>query len=195
MTFQFTVYKTLTGQIVSSGTQAQRNWCYMQAKDDESVYFGAARWDQYMVDGQPVDMPPKPSEAHVFDYGLRDWVDPRTLDDLKGQLKATVADLRWQAETRGITVDGVEVSTTREARATFKQALDDALDAGLEQIDFKALNGFVTLTLDQMRGIARATTAHVQSCFTAERVHVDAINALTELSTAMSYDTQAHWPP
>jgi hypothetical protein len=194
MAYHYTVYKTGTGEIVRTGTMAQRNWCYMQAGDGESIFFGMARWDQYMVGGQPVDMPPRPSEHHTFDYGLRKWVDSRTLAELKDRLTADVADLRWQKETSGIEVDGISISTTREARAEFKQLLADAAEASLQVVDFKAASGFVTLTVEQMRGIARAITAYVQSQFSAERMHQEAIAALTSIDAALAYDINAGWP-
>lgn len=39
-------------------------------------------------------IPPRPSEHHAFDYALKQWVDPRTLDDYKAAaLQAGAAEL------------------------------------------------------------------------------------------------------
>ena len=40
---------------------------------------------------------------------------------------------------------------------------------GLDRIDFKAAEGFVTLTREEALAIARAVAEHVQRCFSAER--------------------------
>jgi len=39
-------------------------------------------------------LPPRPSEHHAFDYALKQWIDPRTLDDFKAAaLQAGAAEL------------------------------------------------------------------------------------------------------
>ena len=39
--------------------------------------------DHYVLGGQLVKPPLQPSPAHVFDYAAKQWVDPRTLADMK----------------------------------------------------------------------------------------------------------------
>lgn len=41
---------------------------------------------------------------------------------------------------------------------------------------------------------APADIAHVQACFTAERLHHEAINALTDIADAQGYDVTSGWP-
>ena len=45
--------------------------------------------------------------------------------------------------------------------------------------------------VEQIAGIAAAIAHHVQACFTAERVHHEAIDALDDLT---DYDVTAGWP-
>ena len=61
-------------------------------------------------------------------------------------------------------------------------------------LDFKAESGWVTLTLAELQGIAAAITAHVQACFTAERVHHEAIDALETMEAAQAYHVENGWP-
>ncbi len=44
----------------------------------------------YVLDGVIFALPPQPTAAHVFDYSTKEWVDPRTLDDLKSAQIALV---------------------------------------------------------------------------------------------------------
>ena len=61
-------------------------------------------------------------------------------------------------------------------------------------LNFKAESGWVTLTLAELQGIAAAITAHVQACFTAERAHHEAIDALPDVSSVEEYDINTGWP-
>ena len=113
-----------------------------------------------------------------------------TLDDAKQQLRERATQLRWQHETGGINVGGVRVLTGIEDQNRIASALIGAPAT----LDFKAESGWVTLTLAELQGIAAAITAHVQACFTAERVHHEAIDALETLDAAQAYDVEAGWP-
>ena len=113
-----------------------------------------------------------------------------TLDDAKRQLRERASALRWQHETGGIDIGGVRVLTGTEDQNRIASALIGAPAT----LDFKAESGWVTLTLAELQGIAAAITAHVQACFTAERAHHDAIDALETLEAAQAYDVEAGWP-
>lgn len=192
----FTVYNETTGEIRCGGTMATEEWCLAQANAGEAVYLGQAPAGTYIQSGAPVALPARPSEHHTFDWVAHAWSDPRTLGEHKAHLKALVAERRWLVETGGLTLaSGVRIKTGREDRAAFAGALAEMEAAGLASIDFKAETGFVELTPADMRGIASEVTIHVQSSFSTERTHIDAIDALTEIAAAMTYDSDAGWPP
>lgn len=114
----------------------------------------------------------------------------QTLEEAKQQLRERVTALRWEHETGGITVAGVRVLTGIEDQNRIATALIGAPAT----LDFKAESGWVTLTLADLQGIAAAITTHVQACFTAERAHHEAIDALLSLDAAGDYDVEAGWP-
>ena len=113
-----------------------------------------------------------------------------TLEEMKQQLRERATQLRWQHETGGIDIGGVRVPTGIEDQNRIASALIGAPAT----LDFKAESGWVTLTLAELQGIAAAITAHAQACFTAERAHHEAIDALASLEAAGSYDVEAGWP-
>ena len=177
----FTVYNTRTGEIRCTGTQATVEWCHAQAGPGESVYLGPAEPGSYIRNGSPELLPERPSEHHVFDWSSHAWRDPRTPDDRRAQLKADLAEQRWSAETGGLTLPGgLRVRTGREDRAALAQMLVE-MDAGaIDSIDFKAVDGFVTLTREEVQAISRTIADHVQACFSAERaahVFIDGLGA------------------
>jgi len=81
---------------------------------------------------------------------------------------ALIAARRWQVETGGTTVEGIQVNTERDSQAlltgaAFAASLDPAY-----QIKWKAATGFVDLTAQQIIGVASAVRAFVQACFNRE---------------------------
>ncbi|MCS3807797.1 DUF4376 domain-containing protein [Xanthomonas sp. 4461] len=119
---------------------------------------------------------------------------PRTLEGLKQAAKARATQLRWECETGGVTIGGVQVGSTTEDQNRISTVLAAADLGTVDQVDFKANSGWVTLTLAEIRGIAAAISAHVQACFSAERAHHEAIEALESLESLQSYDVAAGWP-
>lgn len=120
-----------------------------------------------------------------------DAPDPAlTLEELKQQLRERATQLRWEHETGGVEINGIRVLTGIEDQNRIATALIGAPAT----LDFKAESGWVTLTLAELQAIADAITAHVQACFSAERAHHEAIDALELLEAAQAYDVEAGWP-
>lgn len=137
-------------------------------------------------------MPPEEVEAHTN--------PPRIIT--AESLKAEITALRWQHETGGITLpNGVRVATGIDDQNRITSVIANAQLAGVQTVDFKAASGWVTVTVQELQTIAAAIAVHVQACFTAERVHHEAIDALAEqyegnaLQAALAaYDTEQGWP-
>jgi hypothetical protein len=121
-------------------------------------------------------------------------VAPLPLEDARANLLQAVTDLRWQKETGGITRDGIVVGTTIDDQNRITSVIANAQAAGVTSVDFKAQSGWVTLTLAQIQGIAAAIALHVQACFSAERAHCEAVQALVTLAALQAYDLSAGWP-
>lgn len=115
---------------------------------------------------------------------------PQTLAEYQATLKQQATELRWQHETGGITVGGVQIATGIEDQ----NRIASVLVASPAQVDFKSESGWVSLTLAELQAIAAAISAHVQACFTAERTHHTAIDALATVEDAQSYDVTGGWP-
>lgn len=119
---------------------------------------------------------------------------PATLASLQADLRARATALRWACETAGIDVGGVTVATGLEDQNRIATVLAAGQLGDIDQVDFKAASGWTTLTLAEIQAIAGAVSAHVQSCFSAERSHHEAIDALPDLAAAQAYDVTTGWP-
>ena len=115
------------------------------------------------------------------------------LDLLKAQLKEQATAKRWEVETGGVEVDGVNIKSGLDDQARITAAVTNAPLAGIDSVNFKSADGWITLTLEQLRGIAAVLAMHVQRCFLTERVHHQTIDALTTVEAANEYDVNVGW--
>ncbi|MDR6915124.1 hypothetical protein J2X66_001989 [Pseudomonas sp. 3296] len=81
---------------------------------------------------------------------------------------AHIANVRFEHETAGITVNGVSIDTNRESQALITAAALSAVIDPTYVCIWKALSGPVELTATQLIAVATAVRAHVQACFDRE---------------------------
>ncbi|MDA8448485.1 DUF4376 domain-containing protein [Acidovorax sp. GBBC 3332] len=147
-----------------------------------------------------VAQPPAPDEDGRWfqDFAVRLMSAEETASALqadKGRLQAAATAQRWAVETGGVTLpSGTRVGTTVEDQNRISTVIGNAQLAGITQVDFKAKSGWVSLSLDDLRGIASAIAQHVQACFSAERAHHEAIEAVSTRAQAEAYDVTEGWP-
>ena len=89
-------------------------------------------------------------------------------EEVTTQWADQIAARRYQVETGGVTVKGVQINTDRDSQSLLTGAAFAAsLDPGYH-IKWKAATGFVDLTGEQILGIASQVRAFVQACFNRE---------------------------
>ncbi len=124
-----------------------------------------------------------------------DTPPPPTLEEIRTAKLASLAAYRWQRETAGITVGGVVIKTDRESQSLLNGALKlFDLDPVLGGIDWKGENRWVLVNKATLEAVGLAVGAHVQACFTREKVHAEAIEALTTAEAIEAYDFTTGWP-
>lgn len=119
----YSVYSLLTGQIEKIVT-CSKDIVYLQFDPTtHAVIDGSFNDSNYYVEaGTPVAKPPKPSPHHVFDYTMKQWIDPRT-PETEWPLVRAERDRRLQASDWTQLPD-VPIAT-KEAWAVYRQALRD----------------------------------------------------------------------
>lgn len=113
-----------------------------------------------------VDMPSQPSTNHIFDYELKLWVDPRTIEQVKEQKWAEIKSLRDQLEFDGFEFesniyDSDQVSQGRIMGASLAQA---------DQTWTLANNETVELTAMQLGQLYQALQAHIANTHERGRI-------------------------
>ena len=128
------------------------------------------------------------------EYRARYLLAPLPADQLRADLMAAVSAKRWAVETGGLTLPGgATVGTTIDDQNRITSVIANAQLGGVVSVNFKAQAGWVTLSLEHMRGIAAAIALHVQACFSAERAHHEAIAAASN-AELYGYDINTGWP-
>lgn len=126
----------------------------------------------------------------IYDgYWLRN--DGKTL---KQQKLTDLAAYRYEKETAGIILNGSTIKTDLESQAKINGALSLVTLNTSTIINWKSANGWIQLDAVTVTAIAFSVGTYVQSCFTAERLHSEAINNLTSVEEIVSYDFTTGWP-
>lgn len=118
------------------------------------------------------------------------------------ELKEIVTRYRWEVETGGITLPGgVRIATAIDDQNRITSVVANAERSGVVSVDFKAASGWVSVTVPELQEIAAAIARHVQACFTAERQHHEAIDAIAQIADPAErqaaldeYDESQGWP-
>lgn len=125
----------------------------------------------------PSDMQPGDRLATPEEIALHINGKPPTLDEARAAALAALATRRWQAETAGITVNGMDIPTDRESQALITGAVAGTLIDPAQEVRWKTAMQdeygapiFVTLTAQAIQIVALAVRAHVQLCFDCEAV-------------------------
>ena len=127
-------------------------------------------------------------------YHARCQLAPIPTEQLRASLLQAVSAKRWAVEIGGLALPGgAVVGTTIDDQNRIASVIANAQLAGVASVDFKAQSGWVTLSLEHMRGIAAAIALHVQACFSAERAHHEAIAAASN-AELYGYDINTGWP-
>ena len=112
----------------------------------------------------------------------------------KAQRLSELEAYRYEKETAGITVNGALIRTDEYSQGKINGAWSTAQINPAVLIDFKGVNGWVKLNAAEITAIAEAVSIHVQSCFSTERIHSDAIAALETSEAVTAYDLNTGWP-
>ena len=113
-----------------------------------------------------VDMPAQPSSSHIFDYDLKQWVDPRTIEQVKEQKWTEVKSLRDQLEFSGFEFEG----DTYDSDQVSQGRIMGASSSGIDQTWTLADNTTVELSASQLQQLYAALQAHIASVHERGRI-------------------------
>ena len=133
---------------------------------DYFTFEKASRVEGYVGKGEWHAAEGKPSENHIYDYDLRVWVDPRTLDEIKAQRWTEIKSGRAQLEFGGFEFEG----NTYDSDQISQGRIMGAAFAGVGQDWTLADNTTVELSASQLQQLYAALQAHIASVHERGRI-------------------------
>lgn len=144
----------------------------------------------YVLDGALVSMPSRPSVNHKFNYATKQWEDPRTLDDLKGEKWRNIKANRDSHEYGGFTWDGSvfdsdAISQQRIAGAVQLAQMNPAFTTAWTLKD----NTTRTLNAQDMFAVGLALGDHIAGVF----AHAQVLRVQIDAATTAQEVEAIHW--
>lgn len=102
-----------------------------------------------------------------------------------------LAEYRFNFEVAGLDVGGVKVKTDRESQGQVCNAFVSLTNDLVPDVDFKAVNGWDTISKAQIQSVAKAVAAHSRGCFKGERKVTEQIEGARTLAEITAIDVQA----
>lgn len=109
---------------------------------------------------------PQPSPHHTFDYSIKQWIDPRTLDEIKAQRWAEIKQQRDQLEFGGFEFGGGVYDSDQVSQGRIM----GAASAGVDQTWTLADNTTVELSASQLQQLYATLQAHIASVHERGRI-------------------------
>jgi hypothetical protein len=117
-------------------------------------------------------------------------VEPKPIEFVKQELKAKIADKRWQVENAGFTANvqntTVTIDTSRDGRQMFFNTYMAMGD--VETITWKFPETWLTINKLELGGIVLGGKAHIQAAFDWESSKADEIDSATTLEELDAID-------
>lgn len=114
---------------------------------------------------------------------LGEFTEQDKLDYFKEKKKQEIASDRYNDEIKGIEVEGIRIDTERDSQALITGAALAAMRDDTYTLKWKAKDGFIFLSAEQVINIAELVRAHVQSCFDREAECIDLIKNCDSLES------------
>ena len=114
-----------------------------------------------------------PSPHHTFDYATKQWIDPRTLDEIKAQKWAEIKSQRDQLEFGGFEFEGNIYDSDQVSQGRIM----GAASAGVDQTWTLKDNTTRLLTSDQLKQLYSTLLSHIASVHERGRIAREATYA------------------
>ena len=148
------ILSSITGPMELVELNTPPNVQYIDIEGDVNISEGAY-WD--FEQKAFVGIGSHSNQAYVFDYVTKQWIDPRTLDEIKAQKWSKIKSQRNQLEIGGFEFEGNGYDSDQVSQGRIL----GAAAAGVDQIWTLANNTTVELTAQQLKELYAALQAHI----------------------------------
>lgn len=190
----FTAYDPTTREVLHGGTGDNPQFL---ASPTVAILEGVAYQDAGWLDANNVfhPRPPQPSLVHVWNTTTKQWVDPRTLDDLKAAKNNEINAARLRANRGTFTYAGKTIACDELSRSDIdgvngEVALTGALPPGFPGAWKAVDNTYVAIPdLNGWKAFYGAMVAQGQANF----AHAQSLKAQLSLATTAAEVDAVSW--
>ena len=125
----------------------------------------------------------------IGNQAVLDGILPEVIEDKINELGA----LALNVTNRGVTVDGIPISSDDESTSSITSTLSLMGRNPTETIDFKSKDGWEIATKATMEGFQNAIWALRKATNANNKMHENAIRALTTVQEVLDYDITVGW--
>lgn len=143
--------------------------------NEETVVLNTPK-DGFAVDDPPksnmfyqdgwMEMPTQPSPHFIFDYEVKQWIDPRSLDEIKAQKWTEIKSERDSLEFGGFEFEGNIYDSDQVSQGR----IIGASSSGIDQTWTLADNTTAELSASQLQQLYAALQAHIASVHERGRI-------------------------
>ena len=156
------------------GIFANSSLDFIEANNHGILIFDSPKQKTDYWDGSAfVSIGEPPSTHHTFDYITKQWIDPRSIDEIKAQKWDEIKSQRNQLEFGGFEFE----SNVYDSDQVSQGRIMGAALAGVDQVWTLADNTTVELSASQLQQLYSALQAHIASTHERGRIARLAIEA------------------
>ena len=149
------------------GIFANSSLDFVEANNHGTLIFDSPKQKTDYWDGNAfVSIGEPPSLYHYFDYEIKQWIDPRTLDEIKDQKWDEIKSQRDQLEFGGFEFEGNVYDSDQVSQGRIM----GAAAAGVDQIWTLADNSTVELSALQLQQLYAALQTHIAGAHERGRI-------------------------
>ena len=178
-----TIYDRASGVIIASGMlpDAQSMDSFQQAPEHGALLGSYSAEEFWIDDGVPAALPPKPHPFAYLNPATKQWVDPRTLEQVQTMTWGAMKSLRAQKEFAGFTWDGSVFDSDQTSQSRIMGAVQLAGMSPAFEIPWTLQDNTVrVLNAADMAGVGAALGTHVSAIFArAQELRVEIYAATT----------------
>ena len=158
------------------GIFANSSLDFIEANNHGILIFDSPKQKTDYWDGSAfVSIGEPPSTHHTFNYTTKQWIDPRSIDEIKAQKWAEIKSQRDQLEFGGFEFEG----NTYDSDQVSQGRIMGAAAADVDQVWTLADNTTVGLSAAQLQQLYATLQAHIASVHERGRIARLAIKAAT----------------
>ena len=157
------VLRTISGDVDSININTLGSDIYVDLSEisfDVYQHYYDFATESFVSIGEP------PSIHHTFDYSIKQWVDPRSLDEIKAQKWVEIKSQRDELEFGGFEYN----SNIYDSDQVSQGRIIGAAVAGVDQVWTLADNTTAELSASQLQQLYAALQAHIASAHERGRI-------------------------